>query len=265
MGLEIMGEYTSGDDKVHMCYSFEFLSGHMPTADRFAEVMGKIDEKVADGWACLAYSNHDVIRHASRWNLVPAAQKALTTLMMCLRGSVCIYLGEELGLAEADVHYDALQDPYGIEFWPEFKGRDGCRTPMVWEKSNQNGGFTTGNPWLPIASEHLGQAVAAQDEDPGSLLQHYRRAIAFRHAHPALIKGAHSTVTATGPVLHFERSHGDETIFVAINLSAEPATIAAPAGNWHQIGQELGSGAPGADGKLHLGPWQPALALKATS
>jgi alpha-glucosidase len=57
---------------------------------------------------------------------------ALPTLMMCLRGSVCLYQGEELGLPEADVAFDDLQDPYGIEFWPEFKGRDGCRTPMVW-------------------------------------------------------------------------------------------------------------------------------------
>ncbi|UWQ94307.1 alpha-glucosidase family protein [Rhodobacteraceae bacterium M385] len=261
-GLEIMGQYTAGDDMVHMCYSFEFLSKERPTAARFADVLAKIDEAAPDGWACLAFSNHDVVRHTTRWDLPPAAARAVTTLMMCLRGSLCLYQGEELGLPEADVPFEALQDPYGIEFWPEFKGRDGCRTPMVWERSNQNGGFSAGQPWLPVSHEHLSHCVAAQEEDPGSLLHHYRRAIGFRHAHKALSKGTHADVTAQGDVLHFTRTQGDETVFVAVNLSGEPAVIDAPAGNWVQIGQELGSTGPAPDGKLHLGPWQPALALR---
>ena len=44
-----------------------------------------------------------------------------------------MYQGEELGLGEASVAFEDLQDPYGITFWPNFKGRDGCRTPMPWE------------------------------------------------------------------------------------------------------------------------------------
>ena len=261
-GLEIMGEYTAGDERVHMCYSFEFLSGNQPTADRVAHVMGRVDDLVSDGWACWAFSNHDVVRHASRWELSPPAQKAMATLLMCLRGSVCIYQGEELGLPEADVAFEDLQDPYGIEFWPEFKGRDGCRTPMVWEQSNQNGGFSEGTPWLPVSHAHLNHAVAAQEADPGALLHHYRKVIAFRSVHPALVKGAHDKVRNTGSVVHFIRTQGDEEIFVAVNLSAEPAVIEMPAGHWMQIGQELGSACPAPDGKLHLGPWQPALARR---
>ena len=133
-GLEIMGEYTAGDDLMQMCYAFEFLAANQPTAARFAEVLHKVDEVASDGWACWAFSNHDVVRHVSRWNLSNAATLTMTALIMCLRGSVCIYQGEELGLTEADLAFEDLQDPYGIEFWPEFKGRDGCRTPMVWKK-----------------------------------------------------------------------------------------------------------------------------------
>lgn len=264
-GLEIMGEYTAGDDLMQMCYAFEFLSGSRPTADYVAQVMDHVDEVAASGWACWAFSNHDVQRHATRWNLDHSAQRLMTTLLMCMRGSACIYQGEELGLTEADVAFEDLQDPYGIEFWPEYKGRDGCRTPMVWEHTNQNGGFSTGMPWLPVSHEHLHNSVAQQEEDPSAILHHYRRAIAFRHAHPALAKGAHDKVKATGSVIHFTRTHGKETIFCAFNLSDEPATIDMPKGNWAQIGLELGSAGPQPDGKLHLGPWQPSLALNMNS
>lgn len=262
MGLEIMGEYTTGDDRIHMCYSFEFLSGTMPTAARIAKVMGDVDRLVSDGWACWAFSNHDVVRHITRWDLSPAAARALTTLMMCLRGSTCIYQGEELGLPEADVAFEDLQDPYGIEFWPEFKGRDGCRTPMAWESSNRNAGFTTGDPWLPISSEHMHNSVAAQEADPGSLLHHYRRAIGLRKTHIALQKGDHDGVKSTGDIVHFTRTEGDQTIFVAVNLSESTAAHDLPNGTWVTIGSEVGSIAPGPDGKLHLGPWQVAVALK---
>ena len=74
--------------------------------------------------------------------------------MVCsLRGSVCIYQGEELGLSEAEVPYEALQDPYGIAFWPTFKGRDGCRTPMPW-RDDEHAGFSGVGPWLPVPAQH---------------------------------------------------------------------------------------------------------------
>jgi alpha-glucosidase len=264
-GLEIMGEYTAGDDLMQMCYAFEFLANARPTAQHIVEVMDRVDAVAPEGWACWAFSNHDVKRHASRWNLDHGGLKLMTTLMMCLRGSACIYQGEELGLTEADVAFEDLQDPYGIEFWPEYKGRDGCRTPMVWEHTNQNGGFTTGMPWLPVSHEHLHNSVAHQEEDPSAILHHYRLAIAFRHAHPALAKGSHDKVKATGTVIHFTRTQGEETIFCAFNISDDPAVIDMPAGHWAQIGLELGSAGPQPDGKLHLGPWQPSLALKMNS
>ena len=264
-GLEIMGEYTRGDKRVHMCYAFEFLANAEPTADYMVQVMARVDDVAGDGWPCWAFSNHDVARHTTRWNLTPAAQRMFATLIHCLRGSVCLYQGEELGLPEADVAFDDLQDPYGIEFWPEYKGRDGCRTPMVWEPSNQNGGFTTGMPWLPVSHDHLQRSVAAQEQDPGAILHHYRKAIAFRHAHPALMTGSHDGVRAEGSIVYFTRRDGAEEIFCAFNLSHEPAVMDMPAGTWAQIGIELGSAAPQADGRLHLGPWQPSLALKMKS
>ena len=258
-GLEILGQYTNGDDHIHMCYAFEFLARDPLTAERVVEVMRRLDGEAPDGWACWAFSNHDVVRHVTRWNLPLAAQRLYTTMMMCLRGSICLYQGEELGLPEADIDFEDLQDPYGIEFWPEFKGRDGCRTPMVWEASNQNGGFSDAQPWLPVNHEHLNRAVAYQEADPAALLHHYRRAIAFRRTHPELIKGEHLDVTATGAVLSFARRHQGAELFCAFNISGEPAIIDMPAGTWLPVGAELGSTGPAPDGKVHLGPWQPCL------
>ncbi len=202
------------------------------------------------------------MRHPSRWDLTPAAQRLLTTLLMCMRGSICIYQGEELGLREAEVDYEHLQDPYGREFWPNYKGRDGCRTPMVWEHAFPNGGFTTGRPWLPVGEEHLALAADLQDNDPMAMLQHYRRAIGFRQAHAALLRGAQDKVVASGDVLFFTRSLDEEAIFCAFNLSDSSTDLSLPEGNWIPVGAELGCVGFTAGGKVRLGPWQSCLALK---
>ena len=262
-GLEILGEYTGGNDLIHMSYAFELLSDKMPTAPYIAGVFAQVEAVAANGWACWAFSNHDVPRHASRWKLSEAGERCFATLMQCLRGSTCLYQGEELGLPEADVAFEDLQDPYGKRFWPAFKGRDGCRTPMVWETSNQNGGFSSGRPWLPVSHDHLNRAVALQEQDPAAILHHYRRVIAFRHAHEALRTGTQSRVVADGNILTFQRESQAETVFCAFNLSHSPGVTDMPAGKWQQIGIELGSTGPAPDGRLHLGPWQPALMLKA--
>src|SRR5690606_34197458 len=190
-GLKIVADYTAGEDRIHMCYSFDFLGPDRISAPRVRMVLEAFGAVATDGWSCWAFSNHDVVRHASRWAALEpdrnAYLKAISALQMSLRGSVCIYQGEELGLPEADLAFEDLHDPYGIRFWPEFKGRDGCRTPMVWESHQPNGGFSTAKPWLPVPAEHITLAVNTQEDDPGSLLEHYRRMLAFRADHPVLV------------------------------------------------------------------------------
>lgn len=260
-GLEIMGQYTAGNTGVHMCYAFEFLAQDPLTASRVAEVMAQVEEVVATGWACWAFSNHDVQRHASRWGLNEQAVKTYANLLMTLRGSACIYQGEELGLPEAEVEFEDLQDPYGIQFWPEFKGRDGCRTPMVWQNSNLNGGFSEGKPWLPVSSEHMQKSVEAQEIDPNSTLHHYRELIAFRALHSSLSSGAQVDLKATGDVLSFVRRDVNETLFCAFNLSHTPMTTLLPDGQWVQTAQNIAAGKI-ENGTITLGPWQSAFAVQ---
>ena len=178
---------------------------------------------------------------------------------MALRGSICLYQGEELGLNEARVAYEDLQDPYGIEFWPEFMGRDGCRTPMVWEPSNQNGGFSDVKPWLPVAPEHLGNSVGSQEERPDALLHHYRAVIAMRNASDILRKGSQDDTAADGDVLTFRREHDGARLLCIFNLGAADRTVPTPDGAWTFIGGIGGQEARDDAGSLALGPWQYAL------
>jgi alpha-glucosidase len=177
---------------------------------------------------------------------------------MSLRGSVCLYQGEELGLGEAELAFEDLQDPYGIRFWPEFKGRDGCRTPMVWDDAKPNGGFSSAKPWLPVARDHLPLAVNRQQGDPNSLLEHYRRFLAFRSGHPALVKGEIEFLAVEGDAIAFARREGNEQIVCAFNLGSKPATLTLGAGKKAQPlgGHGLSGKAEGDKIALpHYGAW----------
>jgi alpha-glucosidase len=117
------------------------------TADLLAQTFARMTQAAPDAWPCWAYSNHDTVRHITRWKLSDAAAKTYTFASdVPARVSLCLYQGEELGLPEAEIAFEDLQDPYGIEFWPEFKGRDGCRTPMVWVTDNRRAGSPRASP-----------------------------------------------------------------------------------------------------------------------
>ncbi len=231
-GMQILQDYTKSTNRMHMCYTFDFLSGDRPTAARVGQVLQKFESEAADSWVCWAFSNHDVVRHATRWQVPGEYEtqhlKLLASLLMSMRGSVCVYQGEELGLPEVEIPFEKLQDPYGIRFWPKFKGRDGCRTPMVWESTSEFAGFSSVEPWLPIDESHKQLAVAVQADDPTSLVEHYRMFLTFRKGCVPLVKGTLEDINVSGNIVSFLRTHGNETVFCAFNLSANPAKAVLP-------------------------------------
>jgi alpha-glucosidase len=189
--LAQMAEYTTGGDKLHMAYSFNLLTPEFSSAHIRRQVE-EFKERVKDGWASWSVGNHDAIRVATRWSsgtFTPALSKLVLAMQLSLKGTPCLYQGDELALPEADVPYELLQDPYGITFWPEFKGRDGCRTPMPWTGEAPNAGFTSGKPWLPVAEPHLALNVEAQDKDPHSALNFARTIIHWRRTLPQITRG----------------------------------------------------------------------------
>ncbi len=260
-GAELQAEYTSGSDKLHMCYDFEFLSSHPPTGQFFGGVLERANRLLADGWPCWAFSNHDVVRHATRWGLPGDGVRVMAALLVAMRGSVCLYQGEELGLGEAEIAFADLQDPYGKRFWPRFRGRDGCRTPLPWTPEPPAGGFTRGRPWLPVAPEHLGRAVALQDGDPASVLSFYRRLLAWRARHPMFATGALVVHAATPTTLLFTREAGTARIACAFNLGPDRAAIALPPGRWRPDPDAPWPVAM-ASGAVDLAPWSASFTLE---
>ncbi|WP_036257688.1 alpha-glucosidase family protein [Mesorhizobium sp. WSM3224] len=230
--LQTLAAYVSGGDKLQMCYTFDLLSPQFSAA-HVRGCVEAFESAVADGWVCWAFSNHDVVRHVSRWTWPggnpDTVAKFSIALLACLRGSICLYQGEELGLEEAELAYEDLRDPVGIRFWPGVKGRDGCRTPMVWEAEAENAGFSTAKPWLPVPQAHRARAVDVQDGWDGSVLSAYRSILALRKHHPALVGGSIRFLDAEGDLLVFVREGGGERLLCAFNFAGEPAGWTLPA------------------------------------
>ena len=233
-------KYTCGVTRLHTGYTFQ-LAQEQFGVDRIRGVVEAFEGCIGDGWITYAFANHDVPRSVSRWGVLPelrgdraALARLLLACLTSLRGSVCLYQGEELGLTEADVPRERLLDPWGIEFWPQFKGRDGCRTPMPWRSGEAHGGFTTGEPWLPVPAEHLAMAVDAQEADPSSVLHACRRFLAFRRQHPVLATGSIALCETDPPIWAFERAGDSARMLCVFNLSSQPASFEV-AGTWRAL------------------------------
>ncbi|MDR3538153.1 MAG: alpha glucosidase [Acetobacteraceae bacterium] len=214
---------TAGRDRLHMAYTLSPLRGGFDWAT-ITSLLRDLAVAGEGGWPCWSFSNHDVERAVSRWapggTRDPAFARLLMAFLLSLRGSVSLYQGEELGLPEAHLAEQDLRDPFGIAFWPEFRGRDGSRTPMPWQAHAAHAGFTTAEaPWLPVPAVHRSLAVDAQEADPGVLLHAYRRFLAWRRTQPALRLGALRPLALAEPLVGFVREHAGERVLAVFNLS----------------------------------------------
>lgn len=222
--LDRIAEYSAGGG-IDMAYSFDLLSCP-PNAEGVRGVVEELEHKIGGGWVCWSFGNHDVMRAATRFAqggpVTPALRLLIPTLLVALRGTPCLYQGEELGLEQAELAFEDLRDPWGIASWPAFAGRDGCRTPMPWTAETPNGGFSHAEPWLPVPADHLPLAVAAQEADEASPLNGLRRVLRWRRAQAALSRGSLRFLDG-GPaeVLLFERELAGDRILCAFNLSRD--------------------------------------------
>ena len=225
-----MHAFTQGDRRLNSAYGFNFLYADKLTPALVRDALAQWPDAPGTGWPSWAFENHDAPRAISRW-AAPEHRNAFARLklmlLVSLRGNIFLYNGEELGLTQVDIPFEALQDPEAIANWPLTLSRDGARTPMPWRAdANDHAGFSSSEPWLPIGTDHLALAVDRQNQDPDSLLNLTRHLLAFRHASDALMRGDARVIEASETILAIERSTPEETMLCVFNMSAEPV-------EWH--------------------------------
>jgi len=220
-----MRAFTEGDGRLNSAYGFDFLYADMLTPELVARVAEEWPQDA--GWPSWAFENHDAPRAISRWARGSDPNTFARTKMLllsCLRGSIILYQGEELGLPQVHVPFEHLQDPEAIANWPQTLSRDGARTPMPWNSGTANLGFSTVRPWLPAGEAHAPLAVDIQEQDPESMLAFTRECLRLRRSHPVLRQGSMRIIEAGENLLIFERSGSGERLRCTFNLSDQAAS-----------------------------------------
>ena len=228
--LESISEYTTGKERLHLGYSFELLSDE-GSPEYIRKTVEALETKLGENMGCWAISNHDVERVVSRWGMKdgnPQFAKMLSIMLGSLRGTICTYQGEELGLTEADIQFEHIMDPFGKQFWPEFKGRDGCRTPMPWASKKENLGFSCAKPWLPSASAHAALSVDNQSKQKDSPLTIFKQFYCWRKKQSALVKGDIEFIHANKEILAFVRKSPDQQLLCVFNFSCKDEIFNIP-------------------------------------
>ena len=216
-----MKAFTQGETHLNSAYGFDFLYADKLTPELVCKALTQWPDEAGTGWPSWAFENHDAPRALSRWidngrRDAFARMKAL--LLPSLRGNIILFQGEELGLTQVEIPFDQLQDPEAIANWPLTLSRDGARTPMPWTTQSADGGFGSEAPWLPLGEENHARAVDRQRDDPVSLLNFTREALALRKANPALHYGALVSCNAHGALLDMVRQAEGQRVRCLFNL-----------------------------------------------
>ena len=214
--LRRLGRYYGNDDELHMPFNFQFPEQPWK-AEAFRGVVEQWEALLPHhAWPDYTLSNHDRSRAATRHGLDHA--RVAATMLLTLRGTPFIYYGEEIGMTDVPIPPQRVVD---------IDARDPERTPMQWD-ATANAGFTSGNPWLPIASDAARVNVAAQRDDPRSLFSFYRRLLRVRKGSLALRLGAYRSLPAAGGVYAFERRADGERLYVALNFTGSGRYVTLP-------------------------------------
>jgi alpha-glucosidase len=221
--IERLVAYYGRDlEGVHFPYNFALLTAKWE-ARSLARLIDEYEAALpSGGWPNWVLGNHDRPRLATRVGQDQARVAAM--LLMTLRGTPTLYYGDEIGMQQAAILPEQVQDPFEKNVPGIGIGRDGCRTPMQWA-ATKSAGFSDTDPWLPVADNFRDENVDNFRKDKGSLYWLYRRLIDLRRKNVALAGGSYKPLMATGDLLLFYRELGDEQLLVALNMGSQPIAV----------------------------------------
>jgi alpha-glucosidase len=201
-------------------------------------------------WPDFVIGGHDKHRVASK--LGQAQARILAMLLMTIRGTPFLFAGDEIGSEQVPIPAEQVRDPFEKLVKGFDLGRDPERAPLRWDDT-EAGGFTTGEPWLPLSGDRA-RNIEAQQRDGKSLLNLYRELIALRRREPCLLHGEYRPRRAQNDVFSFERRLGETEILVGLNLSGEPRLFEWQGNGLIMLSSGLDRGPGKVDGPIHLKP-----------
>lgn len=221
----LAGELYVSAEQIARFYGEERPELHLPLNPAFglipwnaealhAAIDGYLCKTIDRGWPSWMISSHDGHRVASRAGAEQTRVAAM--LLLTLGGTPVLYYGDEIGMHDVDVPPEQEKDPQGKRIG---RRRDPARTPMQWS-DEANAGFTSGEPWLPVADDYPQINVRTQSHD-GTLLAFYRALLALRRDDDALSNGTCIMGERQGDLLSFRREGSERTLLVVLNLGAD--------------------------------------------
>jgi alpha-glucosidase len=223
--------YGKQNDELQLPMDTQLGFSNQLSAGNFRRRLYDAEYELHGHMPLFVFDNHDNRRSWNRYGdgiHDVAIAKLIATLLLTPRDTALVYYGEELGMVESTPTSKAeVKDPIGILGWPKEKGRDGERTPMQWNADTDAGFSTAGKTWLPVASNYRSVNVAAEERNPDSVLNYYKRLIEMRKRNDAFRDGSFALIDETNQsVLSYLRKAKDgTTVLVSLNCTAQPHTV----------------------------------------
>ena len=234
-------DYKNGDKWTMMDFDFKMLK------DIFKEWQEGMQE--GNGWSAVFWCNHDQPRVISRFGndkkYHNESGKMLATTIHMMRGTPYIYQGEEFGMTNP--YFDTIEEYRDVESINYYnilkeqgeseadileilrsKSRDNSRTPIQWN-SEENAGFTTGTPWIPVAKSYKEINAENALKDDNSIFYHYKKLISLRKEYDVISKGNFNMILEdNNKVLGYTRNYENKTLVVLNNFYGEEAKVDIP-------------------------------------
>lgn len=236
LDTKLVATYYGNGDELHLSFNFPPL--FTPWEARRWRKQVQITAAELDpvgAWPTWVLSNHDQPRQRTRYGGREDRARAAAVLLLGLRGTPFLYMGEELGLEDAVVPDDRVVDP---------GGRDGCRAPIPWDPSPTHG-WDTPDPWLPWPPRPDVRNVQDLRADPSSIVHLYRRLLACRRESKALTLGDLALLDIeAGSVLGWVRRSAEDRRVVLVNFGDDSAAVAGVEGTIDVASDGVGEGRP---------------------